>query len=126
MLVRPVIHLCGVFQIKNRDLCIDVDFDPTKKARDERKERVAKNQRQQEKNLSRAQQESTPSSAPPPIAQRKRDIDRTLATTRTSTASMGHFDRKLEGEKKLKGVKRKVCLIVLLNGVVVRLIVCVV
>lgn len=126
MLVRPLTRLCGVSKIENRDLCIDVDFDPTKKARDERKERVAKNQRQQEKNLSRAQQESTPSSAPHPIAQRKRDIDRTLATTRTSTASMGRFDRKLEGEKKLKGVKRKVRLIVLLNWFAARLIVCVV
>ena len=26
-----------------------------------------------------------------------------------STASMGRFDKKLEGEKKLRGVKRKVC-----------------
>lgn len=55
----------------------------------------------------RAQQGAGPSSAP--TESRKRDIDRTLATTRTSTASMGRFDKKLEGEKKLKGVKRKVC-----------------
>lgn len=88
---------------------IDVDFDPSKKARDERKARVEKNQKQHERNLARAQQQSGSTSAPPPpAAQRKRDIDRTLATTRTSTASMGRFDRKLEGEKKLKGVKRKV------------------
>ncbi|KAH9036361.1 ribosome biogenesis regulatory protein-domain-containing protein [Lactarius pseudohatsudake] len=38
---------------------------------------------------------------------RKRDINRTLATTRMSTASMGKFDRVLDGEKKLRGVKRK-------------------
>ena len=41
-------------------------------------------------------------------AVRKRDIDRTLAMTRTSTASMGKFDRVLDGEKKLRGIKRKV------------------
>ncbi|KAN0123683.1 RRS1 domain containing protein [Lactarius tabidus] len=34
-------------------------------------------------------------------------IDRTLAMTRTSTASMGKFDRVLDGEKKLRGVKLK-------------------
>lgn len=86
----------------------DVDFDPAKKARDERKARVAKNERQHQQNLSRAQGGSSSAAAPPPQAQRKKEIDRTLATTRASTASMGRFDKKLEGEKKLKGVKRKV------------------
>lgn len=99
-----------------RDARIDVDFDPAKKARDERKARVEKNQKQQEKNLARAQQQSGSTPAPPPpTAQRKREIERTVATTRMSTASMGRFDRKLDGEKKLKGVKRKVrtgCLLV--------------
>lgn len=87
----------------------DVDFDPAKKARDERKARVAKNERQHQQNLSRAQGgSSSAAAAAPPQAQRKKEIDRTLATTRASTASMGRFDKKLEGEKKLKGVKRKV------------------
>lgn len=91
-------------------LTLDVDFDPSKNARDERKARVAKNERQHQQNLSRAQGGSSSAAAvaPPPQAQRKKDIDRTLATTRASTASMGRFDKKLEGEKKLKGVKRKV------------------
>lgn len=90
-------------------LTLDVDFDPAKKARDERKARVAKNERQHQQNLSRAQGgSSSAAAAPPPQAQRKKEIDRTLATTRASTASMGRFDKKLEGEKKLKGVKRKV------------------
>ena len=40
--------------------------------------------------------------------QRKGEIDRTLASTRISTASMGKFDKKLEGDKKMRGVKRKV------------------
>lgn len=87
---------------------IDADHNPSKVARDARKERVAKNDRQHKQNLARAQhQEGTSDAPPPPNSQRKRDIDRTLATTRVSTASMGRFDRSLEGEKKLKGVKRK-------------------
>ncbi len=79
----------------------DVDYDPAKAARDERKARVAKNEKQQQGNLARSAASSS-------SGDRKREIDRTLAVTRTSTASLGKFDRKLEGEKALKGVKRKV------------------
>jgi hypothetical protein len=78
---------------------LDVDHDPRKIVRDERKARVAKNERQRLQNLAH----TTGSSA-----DRKKEIDRTLATTRISTASMGKFDRQLEGEKKPRGVKRKV------------------
>ncbi|KAG6373830.1 ribosome biogenesis regulatory protein-domain-containing protein [Boletus reticuloceps] len=39
--------------------------------------------------------------------QRHTDIDRTLASTRISTGSMGKFDKQLEGDKKMRGVKRK-------------------
>ncbi|KAJ7632922.1 ribosome biogenesis regulatory protein-domain-containing protein [Roridomyces roridus] len=74
----------------------DVDHDPRKVARDERKARVAKNQKQQEANLARGSQGG-----------RKQEIERTMATTRISTASMGKFDKKLDGEKKVRGVKRK-------------------
>ncbi|KIK69808.1 hypothetical protein GYMLUDRAFT_34212 [Collybiopsis luxurians FD-317 M1] len=81
----------------------DIDYDPRKVARDERKARVAKNNKQQEANLARAQKASASSDR----EARKNELERTLATSRTSTASMGKFDRKLEGEKKLKGVKRK-------------------
>ncbi|KAF7363774.1 Ribosome biogenesis regulatory protein [Mycena sanguinolenta] len=76
----------------------DVDFDPRKVARDERKARVAKNEKQRLANAARAQG---------PREARKQEIDQTLATTRISTASMGKFDKKLEGEKKARGVKRK-------------------
>ncbi|KAJ7723973.1 ribosome biogenesis regulatory protein-domain-containing protein, partial [Mycena maculata] len=76
----------------------DVDHDPRKIARDERKARVAKNEKQREANAARA---SNPRDA------RKQDIARTLATSRISTASMGKFDKTLEGEKKVRGVKRK-------------------
>jgi len=85
----------------------DIDHDPSKIAKAERKARVAKNERQMTQNITRAQGEST---APglPSREQRKNEINRTLATSRVSTASMGRFDKVLEGEKKLKGVKRKV------------------
>lgn len=98
-------YLCGVLKDKSG---VDIDYDPAKKAREERKARVAKNEKQHEKNLLHTQKaQGSTSSAPQD--QRKREIDRTLATTRVSTASMGRFDKKLEGEKKLKGAKRKVC-----------------
>lgn len=76
-------------------------YDPVKVARDERKARVAKNEKQRLGNVARA--------APSERDQRKKEIDTTLASTRISTASMGKFDKKLDGEKKLRGVKRKVC-----------------
>ncbi|EMD40436.1 hypothetical protein CERSUDRAFT_148443 [Gelatoporia subvermispora B] len=85
----------------------DIDHDPSKVARDERKARVAKNEKQRLANLSRAQQSSSSSTAPAPLVERKKQIDRTLAMTRKSTASMGKFDKTLEGEKKPKGMKRK-------------------
>lgn len=74
---------------------------------------MAKNERQHQQNLARAQGEqgatSSSGSGRELQSHRKKDIDRTLAVTRTSTASLGRFDKSLEGEKKLKGVKRKVC-----------------
>lgn len=80
---------------------LDADYNPQLAARKERKERITKNEKQRLANIARANGESASSS-------RKDEIDRTLATSRTSTASMGRFDKKLEGEKKLRGVKRKV------------------
>ena len=85
----------------------DIDHDPSKIARTERKSRIVKNQRQMTQNIARAQGESTVA-GPSSKGQRKDEINRTLATSRVSTASLGKFDKVLEGEKKLKGVKRKV------------------
>ncbi|KAI0774522.1 RRS1-domain-containing protein [Fomes fomentarius] len=86
----------------------DIDHDPAKEARDARKARVAKNERQHQQNLTKAAQvHSVGGSSAAPLGDRKKIIDRTLAVTRSSTASMGKFNRQLEGEKKLKGVKRK-------------------
>ena len=81
-----------------------MDYDPVKAARNERTSRVAKNERQRLQNVARAQ------AAGGDREGRKKDIEKTLASTRISTASMGKFDKKLEGEKKLRGVKRKVSL----------------
>lgn len=79
-----------------------MDFDPVQDARNARKARVAKNERQKLQNTARAQ------AAREEREQRKGDIDRALTSTRISTASMGKFDKKLEGDKKMRGVKRKV------------------
>ena len=57
-------------------------------------------------NIARAQGGSTTTGVSS-REQRRGEINRTLATSRISTASMGRFDKVLEGEKKLKGVKRK-------------------
>ena len=104
MLVRtqfsPTVKICSCGD------STDIDHDPSKVARVERKARVAKNERQMTQNIARAQGEGAvvgPSSR----EQRKNEINRTLATSRVSTASMGRFDKVLEGEKS-KGVKRKV------------------
>ncbi|KAG8740280.1 Rhodanese- sulfurtransferase [Ceratobasidium sp. 414] len=78
------------------------DYDPALEARKERKTRVAKNEKQRERNLGNAtvgnqrEREET-----------KDKLGRTLAVTRTSTASMGRFDKKLDGDTKLRGVKRQ-------------------
>ncbi|CAK5265058.1 unnamed protein product [Mycena citricolor] len=84
----------------------DADFDPRKVARDARKARVAKNEKQRIANAARASA-STSTPAASPHTGRKGEIERTLATSRLSTASMGKFDQKLQGEKKLRGIKRK-------------------
>ncbi|KAF8555386.1 RRS1-domain-containing protein [Imleria badia] len=78
-----------------------IDVDPAQEARTARKARVAKNERQRLQNIARAQV------AHEARQQRHVDIDRTLASTRVSTASMGKFDKTLEGDKKMRGIKRK-------------------
>ncbi|KAL0580716.1 Rhodanese-related sulfurtransferase [Marasmius crinis-equi] len=79
----------------------DEDHDPRKAARDARKARVSKNEQQRLANIARAEQAADTRGA------RKTEIERNLAQSRISTASMGKFDKKLDGEKKLRGVKRK-------------------
>lgn len=79
-----------------------VDFNPVQEARGERKKKIAKNEKQKSANDARAAGLTGVNRV-----QRKTEIEKTLATTRISTASMGKFDKKLDGEKKLRGVKRK-------------------
>jgi len=93
----------------------DMDHDPSMEARAARKARTAKNERQRQQNLKAAgvgiaeqHEEQQDQKKPAQAQQRKKAIERTLATTRASTASMGKFDRMLEGEKKARGMKRKV------------------
>ena len=93
-------------EVHSRENSTDIDHDPSKIARAERKARVVKNEQQMAQNIARTQGEST-AAGPSSKEQRKGEINRTLATSRVSTASMGRFDKTLEGEKKLKGVKRK-------------------
>jgi regulator of ribosome biosynthesis len=83
---------------------LDIDHDPRKIARDARKDRIAKNEKKHSQNVARASGPNTN-----PRDARKTDIEKTLAATRISTASMGKFDKRLDGEKKLRGVKRKAC-----------------
>lgn len=85
------------------DLSIDADYDPRKVSRDARKARIAKNAKQHAQNVARSIATANPQET------RKQDIEKSLATTRISTASMGKFDKILEGEKKIRNVKRKVC-----------------
>lgn len=92
--------LCSAREFNHRK-SIDVDHDPRKIARDARKERIAKNLKQQTQNIARAAGNN-------PRQEKKQEIEKTLAAARISTASMGKFDKKLEGEKKVRGVKRKV------------------
>lgn len=102
---------------RTSSMVTDIDHDPAKEARDARKARVAKNERQHQQNLLKAAQVHSVGGSAAPVGDRKKIIDRTLAVTRSSTASMGKFNRQLEGEKKLKGVKRKVgCLVVRMLG----------
>lgn len=104
----------------------EADHDPIATARKARKERIEKNTRQAARNTAEAvsaaaTSTSTSTSTSRPgvstLSQaqkktmreaRKEELDRSMALSRTATASMGKFDKKIEGEPKIKGVKRKV------------------
>ena len=78
----------------------DVDHDPRKVSREARLKRKSENEKKRRQNIARA--------GASPRQERKMEIEKTLATTKISTASMGKFDKRLDGEKKICGVKRKV------------------
>lgn len=109
-------------------LTADVTADPRHAARAERKARVAKNERQHARNVADAENAKA---APVPIAgrppkgatganamptqgekakartQRKAELERSMLVSKTSTASLGKFDKKIEGEPRARGMKRK-------------------
>lgn len=81
-----------------------------------------KNKRQQERNIAKAAEAAParPSSSRGAVSTlsqeqkkklrdaRKQELERSMLISKTATASMGKFDKKIEGEPKVKGVKRKV------------------
>lgn len=79
------VSLC-VYQLVGGDakFVADPEFDPAKAARDERKARIAKNEKQRLRNI-----EHSKSSQAQTKDERKTDIEKTLVTSRVSTASMG-------------------------------------
>ncbi|KAJ1948374.1 Rhodanese- sulfurtransferase, partial [Dispira parvispora] len=92
-----------LIELKDND---DPFEDQYQKRRDEKKGRVAKDQRRQQRNAEEAAAKEK-LGVENPRALRKADLQRALAVTKSSTASVGKFDPKLEGEPKIKGVKRK-------------------
>jgi regulator of ribosome biosynthesis len=104
------------------------DFDPVKEARDKRKARVGKNEKQRLANQARAQGPHGPLTPAVSKDERKGQLRSVALQTKMSTASMGkwvrgvtplpyvainsdlvyRFDKKLDGEPKLRGIKRKV------------------
>lgn len=89
--------------------------DQFEKASSEKRERVAKNQRQQQRNLEKSgsleERKGALNTAVDQRQKRKMEVEGTLKTLRVSTASMGRFDEKVKDEEKIvkfKGEKRKV------------------
>jgi regulator of ribosome biosynthesis len=71
-------------------VCIANDYDPFKEARDERKARVAKNEKQRLANVARSQSQGTSTSTTAALKEEKKtQLNRQIAQSRTSTASMG-------------------------------------
>ncbi|KAJ2000937.1 Rhodanese- sulfurtransferase [Coemansia thaxteri] len=72
--------------------------------REEKKERIDKNKRRQQRNF---EESVATEKGMKPRDMRKRELQQALVLSKGSTASMGKFDEKLAGEPKVKGLKRK-------------------
>ncbi|KAJ2296290.1 Rhodanese- sulfurtransferase, partial [Coemansia sp. RSA 2702] len=72
--------------------------------REEKKERIEKNKRRQSRNL---EERAATDRGLNPRDMRKNELKRALVMSKNSTASLGKFDEKLNGEPKVKGLKRK-------------------
>ena len=91
---------------------IDDDYNPAAAIKGARKQRTLKNIQQQLKNAGttnsiQERQKADAAAKREQKSQQKADLEKSLHRSRVSTASMGKFDKKLEGEPKLKGQKRK-------------------
>ncbi|KAL0240699.1 hypothetical protein I308_106499 [Cryptococcus tetragattii IND107] len=87
----------------------EADKDPAKTARAERKARIAKNTKQNTANVAAASASVTAARATAAAerAARKEELNRNMLISKTSTASLGKFDNKIQGEPKARGMKRK-------------------
>lgn len=94
----------------------EADKDPAKTARGERKARIAKNTKQNTANIAAASANIAAASASVTAARataaaeratRKEELNRNMLISKTSTASLGKFDNKIQGEPKARGMKRK-------------------
>ncbi|BGP38764.1 Rhodanese-related sulfurtransferase [Rhodotorula kratochvilovae] len=91
---------------------VDPNFDPRAAAKQERKSRSLKNESQRLQNLQRsaanaAQQTKDSAARSTQRDVRRSELERTLKSTKKSTASLGKFDDKLKGEGREKNIKRK-------------------
>jgi regulator of ribosome biosynthesis len=75
------------------------------KLREEKKERVEKNKKRQKRNEEEAVAKSK---GQDPRQVKKKQLQDAIAVTKRSTASLGRFDKQIEGEPKMKGMKRQV------------------
>ncbi|KAJ1894311.1 Rhodanese- sulfurtransferase [Kickxella alabastrina] len=72
--------------------------------RDEKKARIEKNTRRNQRNV---EENVAVEKGMKPHEMRKRELQKALVLSKQSTASLGKFDTKLKGEPKTKGLKRK-------------------
>ena len=96
----------------NVKFLIDDDYNPAAAIKGARKQRTLKNIQQQLKNAGttnsiQERQKADAAAKREQKSQQKADLEKSLHRSKVSTASMGKFDKKLEGEPKLKGQKRK-------------------
>ena len=96
----------------NVKFLIDDDYNPAAAIKGARKQRTLKNVQQQLKNAGttnsiQERQKADAAAKREQKSQQKADLEKSLHRSKVSTASMGKFDKKLEGEPKLKGQKRK-------------------
>jgi len=81
--------------------------DQYEKRATEKAERISKNKKRARRNAEEAA--SILAGKPATLQERKSALETAIISSRTSTASLGRFDKQLEGDSKIKsGMKRKV------------------